>query len=118
MRARLFEGSYEPRLTALLRQLIEPGMVVVDGGANVGCFTMLAAKLVGEAGHAVCVRAGAGELRRGIELNGYTNVTATPSALSNRAGVETLHLAAAIARRLPSSGATSPIAAAPSRSTT
>lgn len=89
------EGTYEPRLTALLKELIEPGMVVVDGGANVGCFTMLAAKLVGEAGRVYAfepVPQTFELLRRGVELNGYRNVTATCAALSDRAGTETLHL--------------------------
>ncbi len=89
------EGAYEPRLTALLEQLIEPGMVVVDGGANIGCFTMLAARLVGEAGHVYAFEpapANFALLQRGLELNGYANVTATRGALSNRAGTATLHL--------------------------
>jgi FkbM family methyltransferase len=86
------EGAYEPRLTELL---IEPGMVVVDGGANVGCFTMLAAKLVGERGHVYAfepVPENFELLSRGIELNGYANVTATRCAISDRVGIETLHL--------------------------
>jgi FkbM family methyltransferase len=89
------EGAYEPRLTELLKQLIEPGMVVVDGGANVGCFTMLAARLVGEAGHVYAfepVPANFELLRRGVELNAYGNVTANRCALADRAGTATLHL--------------------------
>jgi FkbM family methyltransferase len=89
------EGTYEPRLTELLKRLIEPGMVVVDGGANVGCFTLLAARLVSEAGRVYAFEPepkNFGLLRRSLDLNGYANVTATRSALSNRAGTEELFL--------------------------
>jgi FkbM family methyltransferase len=89
------EGAYEPSLTALLKQLIEPGMVVVDGGANVGAFTMLAARLAGDSGRVYAfepVPKNFELLQRGIDLNGYANVTATRCGLSNRSGSETLHL--------------------------
>ena len=44
------EGIYEPRKTALMERFIEPGMVVLDVGANKGWFTCLASRLVGEDG--------------------------------------------------------------------
>jgi len=89
------EGTYEPRLTQLLSELIKPGMVVVDGGANVGCFTMLAAKLVGGVGRVYAFEPAPESfelLERGIELNGYSNVVATRCALSSYSGSETLYL--------------------------
>lgn len=89
------EGTYEPRLTALLKELIEPGMVVVDGGANVGCFTMLAARLTGPSGHVYAfepVPRNFALLQRGLDLNGYANATLERCALSDRTGTATLHL--------------------------
>ena len=38
-------GVYEPFETALLRRIIEPGMTVLDIGANLGYQTVIAARL-------------------------------------------------------------------------
>ena len=42
---------YEPSETALMPQLITPGDTVLDIGANIGYFTILASRLVGPEGH-------------------------------------------------------------------
>lgn len=42
--------DYEPHLVRLFRQSIQPGMTVVDIGANVGFYSMLSASLVGSKG--------------------------------------------------------------------
>ena len=44
------EGIWEPYETELLSQLIRPGHVVLDAGANIGYFSVLASHWVGEAG--------------------------------------------------------------------
>jgi FkbM family methyltransferase len=44
------EGIWEPYETSLLLQLLKPGHVFVDVGANIGYFSLLAASIVGEAG--------------------------------------------------------------------
>lgn len=46
----LLEGEWEHGVTTFLLDLIKPGMTVVDVGANIGYFTLLAASLVGEKG--------------------------------------------------------------------
>jgi FkbM family methyltransferase len=43
-------GVWEPNLTAWLEQSLEPGDVFVDVGANVGYFSVLAGRLVGDGG--------------------------------------------------------------------
>lgn len=43
-------GLYEPRLTRLYRELVGPGMTVLDVGANVGWYTALFAGWVGPTG--------------------------------------------------------------------
>ena len=43
-------GTYEPELQAALRQLIPPGAVIFDVGANIGYVSLLLAKAAGEAG--------------------------------------------------------------------
>jgi FkbM family methyltransferase len=45
-----FFGAYEPILAHLFRSLLRPGMVVVDAGAHVGQYTLVAADAVGDAG--------------------------------------------------------------------
>lgn len=44
------EGIWEPYETSLVLQLLQPGHVFVDVGANIGYFSLLAATRVGEAG--------------------------------------------------------------------
>jgi FkbM family methyltransferase len=45
-----FTGLYEPQETAVVRDVLKPGMTFVDVGANWGYFTLLAAHLVGPEG--------------------------------------------------------------------
>jgi FkbM family methyltransferase len=46
----LTEGGWEPDITRLLFTLVEPGMRVVDVGANMGYFSLLLADRVGSSG--------------------------------------------------------------------
>jgi FkbM family methyltransferase len=48
-----FRGVLEPGLTRRFRETLRPGMVVVDVGANVGMYTLIAARLVGQAGRVI-----------------------------------------------------------------
>ena len=48
-----FTGRYEPQETQLLRDLLEPGNVFVDVGANWGYYTLAAAHMVGPEGRVV-----------------------------------------------------------------
>ncbi|MGW5352154.1 FkbM family methyltransferase [Streptomyces sp. NPDC004031] len=89
------EGVYEPQETALLRTLFAPGMRVLDAGANVGYFSLLAARHIGPAGvvHAfepepVNFRV----LRRNVTASGYGNIETWACALSDRSGTQALYL--------------------------
>src|SRR5579864_6152426 len=46
-------GTYEPAKHAMIRRHIRPGMTFIDAGANMGDFTLQAAKLVGSSGRVV-----------------------------------------------------------------
>jgi FkbM family methyltransferase len=84
----------EPGTIAWLQQLTE-GDVFYDIGANVGCYTLYASRLVGPAGHVVAVEphpANAAALLRNIAVNGLTNVTVLTSPLGQCVGVERLKL--------------------------
>jgi FkbM family methyltransferase len=48
--AALADGSWEPHVTRLFERFVRPGMTVVDVGANIGYFSLLAAGLVGPSG--------------------------------------------------------------------
>ncbi len=43
-------GTYEPELQAALRELVQPGAVIYDVGANIGYVSLLLAKAAGETG--------------------------------------------------------------------
>ena len=71
-------GDAESRGQQLLSQQLRPGMVFYDLGANIGLYSLLAARIVGAAG---CVYSFepdpevAARLRRNIARNGFANVT-------------------------------------------
>jgi FkbM family methyltransferase len=44
-------GAYEPELTRVFQGIVKDGMTVVDCGANLGYYTLLASSLVGPTGH-------------------------------------------------------------------
>lgn len=46
----MWTGCYEVELVTFLRSMLEPGMVFVDVGANIGYFSIIGAALVGERG--------------------------------------------------------------------
>ena len=87
---------YEPETTGLLQRVIEPGMVVVDVGAHVGYYALLAAKRVGPQGKVYAFEPDPTNyalLLKNIELNGYRNILTTGEAVSDRVGTATLYLA-------------------------
>jgi FkbM family methyltransferase len=46
-------GTYEPDLQQAITELVKPGMVAYDVGANIGYITLLLAQAVGEAGQVI-----------------------------------------------------------------
>jgi FkbM family methyltransferase len=91
----LARGCWEPEVTLVLTKLLKEGMVVVDIGANVGYYTLLAARAVGSKGlvHAFEPEARNFELlRKNIDENGYTNVVAVRKAVSDKTGAGQLWL--------------------------
>ncbi len=74
---------------------LRPGMVAVDVGANVGCFTMLASRLVGDDGLVIAiepVEANFACLERTIEENGLRNVRTVRAAVGDHNGEVRLSL--------------------------
>jgi FkbM family methyltransferase len=70
-------GSYDPAETVLVKRLLSRSGVFFDVGANVGYYTCIAAKLVGETGHVHAFEANpmtAQHLTRSVEINGLAGV--------------------------------------------
>jgi FkbM family methyltransferase len=86
---------YEPDVAAVLVRAIQPGDTVLDVGANIGIFSVLAARLVGPAGRVVGFEPGPDNLARlaaNLRLNGVMNVTVVDQPVSDRIEPVTFHL--------------------------
>jgi FkbM family methyltransferase len=82
-------GMYEYEKQELFRQVIRPGDVVYDIGANVGFYTLLASVLVGPSGKVISFEPlprNLSLLRRHIRLNALANVEVFEGAVSSRRG--------------------------------
>jgi FkbM family methyltransferase len=95
----------EPKVQRTLRAIIRPGGVFLDIGANVGFFTILGARLVGESGSVVAFEPeprNVAALRDNVALNSFANVTVVAAAVSNSTGTAALDVPhRATARLLP-----------------
>jgi FkbM family methyltransferase len=77
-------GTSEPAVQQVLSELVTPGMVVFDVGANVGFLTLIAARLVGGNGRVIAfepVPRNAACIARNLSLNRFANVTVRTEAL-------------------------------------
>ena len=77
-------GEAEIIVQKILAERLRPGMVFYDLGANIGLFTLLAARLVGDSGKVFSFEPdpeNAARLRRNIQRNGFTNVTVVESGI-------------------------------------
>lgn len=92
------EGIWEPFETSLLLELLRPGDVFVDVGANIGYFTVLAASRVGDSGAVFAFEPDPDNyrlLQANTALNAVAHrVTCVPAALSDTAGQGYLYLSA------------------------
>src|SRR6516225_2099858 len=79
----LRSGEYEPHLTAVFERYCRPGMTVVDVGANLGYYTLLAATLVGPSGRVVALEPNSENCRlllSSLRRSGLANVQVLPVA--------------------------------------
>ncbi|MBK3773315.1 FkbM family methyltransferase [Azospirillum brasilense] len=83
----------EPELREL-DQFVAPGAVFIDAGANIGLYTLKAARLAGPDGIVVAVEPGtvaADRLAANVALNRFATVRLIRKALSDRNGTAVLH---------------------------
>lgn len=92
----MLDGYWEMWLTQFIARLVEPGMTVVDVGANFGYYSLLMADLIGPAGHLLAVEpnpAAVTMLTRSLELNGFARRSAVISAAAGvREGIGRLFI--------------------------
>jgi FkbM family methyltransferase len=92
--ALFWSGTYEPEETQLLRSKCRPGGTVIDVGANVGWYTIIASKVVGKNGRVIAFEPEPENfaiLKRNVLVNGCDNVTVEQKALSDATGTLTLY---------------------------
>jgi FkbM family methyltransferase len=88
-------GTWEPEETAAFLAHVREGMCVFDVGANIGYYTLLAARAAGASGRIYAFEPEPRNyslLARNVAENGFSNVRLFDAAVSNRAGSATLHL--------------------------
>jgi FkbM family methyltransferase len=96
-RALFVEGCFDPNEFAFLEKFLQPGMVVVDAGANEGLYSLFAAKH--GAGLVLAFEPSAREqvrLKANIDRNALTNVTVCGIALGDRDVEAVLHIATSV----------------------
>ena len=82
-------GRFEPRESAAVRNLVQRGDFVIDAGANLGWFSLLASSIVGATGEIFAFEPSGptvNHLRRNLALNGTSNVEVYRLALSDVSG--------------------------------
>ncbi len=84
-----YEGTVELPVQQVLSEHLRPGMVFYDIGANIGFFTLIAARLVGDQGKVCAFEAEPDafqRLKENIERNNFRNVVAVESAVWSTTG--------------------------------
>jgi len=87
---------YEPFMTEVVRKMIKPNNYVIDIGANIGYYTLLFSKLVGEGGKVYAFEPASipySILLKNIEINNLKNIVVEKMAVSDKKGTATLYLA-------------------------
>lgn len=90
-----FFGVWEPVLTGYMQQILRPGDIVIDVGANVGAHTLLASRLVGPTGRVHAIEASPSifqMLEKNVRINQAANVSTYNAAVSDSAGSVTVYL--------------------------
>jgi FkbM family methyltransferase len=85
----LIQGRGEVDTQRVLAERLQPGMIFFDLGANIGLFTLLAARLVGESGKVFSFEPdheNALRLRANVARNNFNNVTIVEAGVWSTSG--------------------------------
>lgn len=91
----LLNDCYEKEEIKILRQVLKPGMVFVDIGANIGLFSIIGAKAVGKKGIVYCFEPEPGNyslLHENLALNRVTNAIPIQLAVGAKKATLKLHI--------------------------
>jgi len=81
--------------TEFVKKIIKKSDVVLDIGANIGYYTLIFAKLVGDSGKVFSFEPESENfkiLKKNVEINGYNNVILEQKIVSNNDGISTLYV--------------------------
>ena len=90
------KGTYEEETTKLFSEILKEGITVLDLGANIGYYSLLAGKQIGEKGKVFAFEPwheSFSLLQKNIEVNGFKNIIPVAKAVSNQCGRQKLFLA-------------------------
>lgn len=93
--AYIMDRGHEKLTTEMFKKVVKQGDVVLDLGANIGYYALLAARLVGEKGIVYAFEpepTNYSLLLKNIELNEYHNIVPVQKAVSNITGMVRLFL--------------------------
>lgn len=94
-RTLLLFGERELEHKKMLEEVLEPGMSVLDIGANIGYYALMELNLIGKTGNLIAVEPSPSNvdlLKRNLSLNGYLGVEVHNAAISNISGNKLFHL--------------------------
>jgi FkbM family methyltransferase len=89
-------GTYEPNELTWMSEVLARGMTMIDVGAHMGLYSMIASKLVGESGLVIAVEPSVREFQRltsHVALNGLHNIRCLQMAASDSSGWAKLRVA-------------------------
>ncbi len=88
-----YGGLPEIKEQNLVKNMVRPGMTAFDVGANIGLYTLLLAKLVGNTGRVFSFEpVETGRLRENVKLNGLANVTVDSRLVMAEPGRQQIHI--------------------------
>src|SRR5262249_21732360 len=89
------QGYYEPEMVRLFEKLLKPGMILLDIGAHIGQYTLVASQLVGDTGAVHSFEPDPETfnwLSRNLQMNARRNVHLNQLALSGKPGKTKFYL--------------------------
>jgi FkbM family methyltransferase len=93
--SRLIYDGFEKEETNYLLKILKKGDIFVDIGTNIGLFSLLASKIVGDEGKVLCFEPAPltfSRLKENISLNDFKNIDARNIGLSNTKGELTFYV--------------------------
>jgi FkbM family methyltransferase len=89
------QGQKEPTTIGVFQSLLTPGMTVLDVGANIGYYSLVAAVRVGPSGQVIAYEPTpfvVKRLQENVNLNQFRQISVVEGAISDRVGTGTFYL--------------------------